>query len=64
MVLPFLACPKIEEGQSCSASRCVIGDHLTHDSGAVNAYLKPVLSHINFINPLIKNVKYFTDGPS
>ena len=63
-VLPFLAYLKNKEGEICSASMCVISDHLTHDSGAVNTYLKPVLNHIKSINPFIKNVKYFTDGSS
>lgn len=59
-VLPFLAYLKNEEGELCSASMCVISDHLTHDSGAVNAYLKPILNHIKSVYPFIKNVKYFT----
>jgi hypothetical protein len=63
-VLPFLAYLKNGEGEICSASMCVISDHLTHDTGAVNAYLKPVLNHIKSINPFIKNVKYFTNGSS
>ncbi len=45
-----------------NVSMPMISDHLTHDTVSVHAYLKPVLTYLKSLNPILKRVKYFTDG--
>jgi hypothetical protein len=61
-LLPFMAYMKNENGSAFNVSLCVISDHSTHDTLAVHAFLRPVLTHLKSINPLLKKVIYFTDG--
>lgn len=61
-LLPFMAYMKNENGSAFNVPLCVISDHSTHDTLAVHAFLRPVLTHLKSINPLLKKVIYFTDG--
>ncbi|KAI9560602.1 hypothetical protein GHT06_011551 [Daphnia sinensis] len=61
-ILPFMAYMKRHDGSVFNVSIAIISDHLTHDTISVHAYLNPVLTHLKTINPLLKSIKYFTDG--
>ncbi|EFX71980.1 hypothetical protein DAPPUDRAFT_111192 [Daphnia pulex] len=53
-LLPFMAYMKNENGSAFNVSLCLISDHSTHDTLAVHAVLRPVLTHLKSINPLLK----------
>lgn len=61
-LLPFMAYIKNENGSAFNKPLCVISDHSKHDTLAVHAFLRPVLTHLKSINPLLKKVIYYTDG--
>lgn len=61
-LLPFMAYMKNENGSAFNVPICVISDHSTHDTLAVHAFLRPVLTYLKSINSLLKKVIYFTDG--
>lgn len=61
-LLPFMAYMKNTDGSVFNVSLCVISNHMTHDTIAVHAFLRPVLLYLKTINPLLKKIVYWTDG--
>ena len=53
-LLPFMAYMKNTDGSVFNVSLCVISNHMTHDTIAVHAFLRPVLLYLKTINPLLK----------
>ncbi len=60
-ILPFLGYMKMMDGNVISVSMAVVSDHLSHDTVAVHAFLRPVLQYLRDLNPSLKKTKYFTD---
>lgn len=61
-ILPFLGYMKMMDGNVISASMAIISDHLSHDTVAVHAFLRPVFQFLRDLNPSLKKIQYFTDG--
>ena len=49
-----MAYMKKEDGSVFNVSICVISNHMTRDTIAVHAFLRPVLSYVKEINPVLK----------